>query len=141
MEYIPFTVNFRKIGSCYNGYCFSISIVDSIAVIFFSLGLLITFFVNLYKRRWKYSFKRLDRQLLSIATSIDASGNIICKDLFNLFSIKEKGYKLEELKETISSVLGKNQRDDTLRKTGKAIVFILGKIETNHCLINIDSLV
>lgn len=109
--------------------------------ILFPLDLILTFVKNFYKRRWKYSFKRLDEQFLSIATSVDASGNVICKDLFDLFSIKEKGYKLEELKETISSVLGKNQRDDTLRKTGKAIVFILGKIETNHCLISIDSLV
>lgn len=112
-----------------------------LASILFPLGLLITFAVNLYKRRWKFSFKRLDQQLLSIATSVDTSGNVICKDLFNLILIKESGYQFGNRKETISSVLGKNQRDKTLTRTGNVIVFILDKIETDHCLISIDSLV
>lgn len=112
-----------------------------LASILFPLGLLITFVVNLYKRRWKFSFKRLDQQLLSIATSIDSSGNVVCKDLFNLTLIQKGGYQFGNRKETISSVLGKNQRDETLTKTGKIIVFILDKIETDHCLISIDSLV
>lgn len=112
-----------------------------LASILFPLGLLITFVINLYKRRWKFSFKRLDQQLLSIATSVDTSGNVICKDLFNLVLIKKSGYQFGNRKETISSVLGKNQRDGTLTKLGKAVVFVLDKIEDNHCLISIDNLV
>jgi len=112
-----------------------------LATILYPLGLALTFIINLYKRRWKFSFKRLDQQFLSIATSIDASGNVICKDLFNLILIKKGGYEFGKRKETISSVLGKNQRDKTLTSTGKVIVFILDKIETDHCLISIDSLV
>lgn len=112
-----------------------------LAMLLFPLGLLLTFFVNLYKRRWSFSFKRLDQQFLSIATSIDASGNVVCKDLFNLILIKKGGYDFGKRKETISSVLGKNQRDDTLTNTGKAVAFILDKIDPNHCLKSIDSLV
>lgn len=112
-----------------------------LAAILYPLGLALTFIINLYKRRWKFLFKRLDQQFLSIATSIDASGNVICKDLFNLVLIKKGGYEFGKRKETISSVLGKNQRDKTLTRTGKVIVFILDKIETDHCLISIDSLV
>lgn len=56
-----------------------------LSALLFPLGLLLTFFVNLYKRRWSFSFKRLDQQFLSIATSIDASGNVVCKDLFKLY--------------------------------------------------------
>lgn len=112
-----------------------------LALMLFPLGLMVTFVINLYKRRWKLSFKRLDQQFLSIATSVDASGNVICKDLFNLILIKKGGYEFGNRKETISSVLGKNQRDKTLTRTGKVIVFILDKIETDHCLISIDSLV
>ncbi|MCC9072441.1 hypothetical protein LNQ49_12695 [Flavobacterium sp. F-65] len=112
-----------------------------LASLLFPVGLFFTFAVNLYKRRWKFSFKRLDAQLLTIATSVDTSGNVICKDLFNLLLIKKGGYEFGKRKETISSVLGKNQRDETLTKTGRFIVFILDKIETDHCLISIDSLV
>jgi len=112
-----------------------------LASLLFPLGLLITFFINLYKRRWRFSVKRLDEQFLSIATSIDASGNVVCKDLFNLILIKKDGYQFGKRKETISSVLGKNQRDGTLTNTGKVIAFILDKIDTDHCLKSIDSLV
>ena len=112
-----------------------------LAMLLFPLGLLITFFINLYKRRWSFSFKRLDQQFLSIATSIDASGNVVCKDLFNLILIKKGGCEFGNRKETISSVLGKNQRDNTLTGIGKGVAFILDKIDPNHCLKSIDSLV
>ena len=110
-----------------------------LASILFPLGLIITFIINLYKRRWKFSFRRLDAQFLSIATSIDASGNVVCKDLFNLILKKKGGVEFGNRKETISSVLGKNQRDGTLTYTGKGVAFILDKIDTNHCLKSIDS--
>lgn len=112
-----------------------------LAVLLFPLSLLITFFINLYKRRWKFSFKRLDEQFLSIATSVDASGNVVCKDLFNLLLIKKGGYEFGKRKETISSVLGKNQRDNTLTSVGKGVAFVLDKIDTDHCIKSIDSLV
>ena len=35
--------------------------------------------------------------------------------------------------ETISSVLGKNQLKGTLTRTGKALVWVLDKIDKNHC--------
>lgn len=111
------------------------------AFILFPVGLMITFFVNLYKRRWKFSFSRLDDQFLSIATSIDTSGNVVCKDLFNVCLKKKNGYEFGKRKETISSVLGKNQRDKTLTFMGKSIAFILDKIDKNHCAKSIDDLV
>jgi hypothetical protein len=112
-----------------------------LAGLLFPFGLIITFFINLYKRQWKLSFKRLDDQFLSIATSVDASGNVVCKDLFNLVLIQKGGYEFGKRKETISSVLGKNQRDGTLTTIGKSVAFILDKIDPNHCFNSIDSLV
>jgi 8-oxo-dGTP diphosphatase len=112
-----------------------------LSFLLFPLGLILTFFINLYKRRWQFSFKRLDQQFLSIATSIDASGNVVCKDLFNLILIQKGSYEFGNRKETISSVLGKNQRDGTLTGIGKGVTFILDKIDPNHCVKSIDSLV
>lgn len=109
-----------------------------LSAILFPIGLLITFFKNLYKRRWKFSFKRLDEQLLSIATSIDASGNVVCKDLFNLCLIKKKGYLFGNRKETISSALGKNQLYGTLTWCGILIAGLLDIIDKNHCFKSID---
>lgn len=108
------------------------------AFVLYPVGLIITFIINLYKRKWKFSFKRLDDQFLAIATSIDASGNVVCKDLFNMCLIKKGGYEFGNRKETISSALGKNQRDVNLTLAGKAVAFILDKIDTDHCLKSID---
>ncbi|WP_163401398.1 hypothetical protein [Flavobacterium fluviatile] len=112
-----------------------------LASILFPIGLAITFVINLYRRRWKFSFKRLDQQFLSIATSVDTSGNVICKDLFNLILIKKGGYQFGNRKETISSVLGKNQRDGTLTKLGIKVCNVLDWWDENHCYNSIDSLV
>jgi hypothetical protein len=111
------------------------------AFILFPFGLVVTFVINLYKRKWKFSFRRLDEQFLSIATSIDASGNVVCKDLFNLCLKHASGYEFGKRKETISSVLGKNQRDNTLTGLGKGVAFILDIIDKNHCYKSIDDLV
>jgi 8-oxo-dGTP diphosphatase len=112
-----------------------------LAMLLFPLGLLITFFINLYKKRWRMALLRLDRQFLSIATSVDASGNVVCKDLFNLLLIKKEGYKFGNRKETVSSVLGKNQRDGTLTGIGEWVVKKLDGIDENHCFNSIDIMV
>ena len=43
------------------------------------------------------------------------------------------GYQFGVIGETISSALGKNQRDKTLTTTGKILVFILDFLDENHC--------
>ena len=112
-----------------------------LSMILYPIGLATTFSLNLYKRRWKHSFKRLDKQFLSIATSVDTSGNVVCKDLFNLCLKQKSGYEFGKRKETISSVLGKNQRDNSLTRIGRLIAFVLDKIDQNHCANSIDELV
>jgi hypothetical protein len=104
----------------------------------FPFGLLTTFITNLWKRKLRYSFKRLDNQFLAIATSIDASGNVVCMDLFNLLLKQKTGYSFGNRRETISSVLGKNQRDGTLTKLGVFVAYVLDKIDKNHCFKSID---
>ncbi|MBL7868897.1 MAG: hypothetical protein JNM71_12855 [Flavobacterium lindanitolerans] len=112
-----------------------------LAALLFPFGLLFTLIVNLYKRKWKFSFARLGEQNLSIATSIDTSGNVVCKDLFDLTLRTKSGYRFGKRKETISSVLGKNKRDKTLTRTGKAVANILDFLDENHCLNSIDEVV
>lgn len=112
-----------------------------LSLLFYPTAIIITIFVNLYKRKWKLALKKVDAQFLSIATSIDASANVVCKDMFNVILKQHNGYGFGKRKETISSVLGKNQRDRTLKLSGKLLVFILDKIDPKHCLKSIDNLV
>lgn len=69
----------------------------------------------------------------STALNIDIWANKEYRTLWNKMLIVEKGYKFGKDAETISSALGKNERDETLTTTGKYLVKILNKIDENHC--------
>jgi hypothetical protein len=74
----------------------------------------------------------------SSAVNIDKFGNREFSTLFNKILKTDKGYSFRNIDETISSVLGKNERNNTLTKIGKALVWILDKIDANHALKSID---
>ena len=67
------------------------------------------------------------------AINLDKYGNREFRTFFNRFFRTEKGYPFGNERETISSALGKNERDGTLSKCGKIMVFILDKLDKNHC--------
>jgi hypothetical protein len=69
----------------------------------------------------------------STALSIDIFANREFRASWNKFLRKSNGYSFGKLNETISSVLGKNQRDGTLTKTGIILCWILDKIDKDHC--------
>ena len=74
----------------------------------------------------------------STAISIDKFGNREFRTLLNKTLILESGYKFGDITETSSGVLGKNERDKTLSKTGKILVWILDKLDKNHAQKSID---
>lgn len=67
------------------------------------------------------------------AINIDKFGNREFRTLWNITLRKEAGYKFGNPEETISSALGKNERDGTLTITGKILVFFLNIIDKDHC--------
>ena len=68
------------------------------------------------------------------AINIDRFGNREFRFSLNKYLITEKSPdRFGNIEETISSVLGKNQRDKTLSKFGKMICFILDKLDKEHC--------
>ena len=114
-------------------------IVLSIAIIllYLFLPIVIIFYIIKYlltgnKRELKVWFYRSARE-------IDVFANVIGSDLFNAIFIVDQGYKFGNPKETISSVLGKNQRDKTLSLAGDGLRRILDLIDENHCLNSINS--
>jgi hypothetical protein len=74
----------------------------------------------------------------STAVNIDIFANREFRTLWNKTLITKDGYKFGQL-ETISSVLGKNQRDKTLSKIGKSLCWILDKIDKEHCKKSINN--
>ncbi len=73
----------------------------------------------------------------SSAINLDKFGNREFRTLFNKTLVN--GYQFGNVNETISSVLGKNERDNTLTRFGKIIVWILDKLDKNHCFKSIDN--
>jgi hypothetical protein len=74
----------------------------------------------------------------SSAVSLDKFGNREFRTLFNKVLILENGHPFGDIGETISGVLGKNERDQTLTKAGKILVWILDKLDKNHAFKSID---
>ena len=67
------------------------------------------------------------------ALSIDIWANFEFRTLWNTQLRIDGGYEFGRENETISSALGKNQRDNTLTNCGKILVAILDFFDENHC--------
>lgn len=107
-------------------------ILANVAILLFILIEPISFvYVNFIKER--FNWKRLSGYWRSFAVAVDRFGNYQYRSLFNRFLIQENGYQFGDFRETISSALGKNERDATLTNTGEKLVKILNKIDPDHC--------
>lgn len=74
----------------------------------------------------------------SSAITIDKLANREFRTLWNKKLRTESGYKFGAENETISSALGKNQRNGTLTKTGNRLVKVLDFFDKNHCFNSIN---
>ncbi|MDV4026821.1 hypothetical protein CMT52_21100 [Elizabethkingia anophelis] len=107
-------------------------ILPFIAIILFVILEPFSFvYVVFWKKR--FMFSRISGYFRQFAVDIDRFGNHHFRSFFNANLIQVTGYKFGDFRETISSVLGKNQRDKTLTKTGKILVSILDFIDKEHC--------
>lgn len=103
------------------------------AVIIFLPLQLINFIVVLWVFRKKRSFlKNINEYFYQLAYDIDRYGNRNLRTLWNNTLIKKEGFKFGDERETISSVLGKNEYIGKLTFLGKKLVWILDKIDNNH---------
>lgn len=75
---------------------------------------------------------------LSTALNLDIFANREFRALWNSTLKKPNGYKFGHFNETISGVLGKNKRENTLSCIGKALAFTLDTLDENHCINSID---
>ena len=76
----------------------------------------------------------------STALSIDIWANFEFRTLWNTKLRINGGYEFGKIGETISSALGKNQRDKTLTICGKILVAILDFLDKNHCIKSIKEI-
>jgi hypothetical protein len=95
-----------------------------LSIILFPIGFIISMF---YPNRKKY--------LYNIALGIDQLGNIVCAKLFNLTLIYSPSiHKFGNEDETISGVIGKNKRANTLTVLGRLLDKLLDTIDKDHSI-------
>ena len=113
-----------------------------VAVLLFSvlapIGVLYGLGASFFQVKIREGFKKISGYFMSIAVSIDQSGNVFCKELFNDALIGLKGHSFGNEDETISSVLGKNKISNTLTWVGKSLDWLLNLFEKNHSVISIE---
>lgn len=72
---------------------------------------------------------------MNTAVNLDRFGNYEFRTLWNAVLIcKNSTHRFGDFRETISSVLGKNQRAGTLSATGRALAALLDWIDEGHCV-------
>lgn len=82
-----------------------------------------------------FRFTHISSYLFRVAITIDMLGNVLGAGFLDfLFLKKHPIYKFGKIDETISKVLGMNQWSNHLSTFGKCLVWILDKIEDDHCL-------
>jgi hypothetical protein len=113
---------------------FLVSVI--LSAVMYPLALLASIIINVLHP--KTALDKLNQQFVDIAVSVDVTGNVVCDDLMNQIWIKKDGYKFGNRKETISSVLGKNQLTHKLTWLGWIIAKTLDVIEKDHCFNSID---
>lgn len=86
-----------------------------------------------------FNWQRLFGYWRNSAVSWDRYGNYQYRSFWNATLITKKGYEFGDFRETISSVLGKNERDGTLSKLGIILTKILNKLDKDHCKNSINN--
>lgn len=102
------------------------------------LGMVYTILKLSFRLKFGVLFRVSNGYFYRFALAIDQMGNVAMQDLFNDILIAKHGYPFGDVDETISSVLGKNERDGTLAGLGKILVKILNFIDPNHALNSIE---
>lgn len=100
---------------------------------------------------FKHGFS--NQYFLETAVDLDKFGNRNFRTFLNSTMAKDKikhwdserymiieSYKFGDIRETISSALGKNEREGTLTLFGKSVCNILNFLDKNHCQKSIKEL-
>lgn len=107
-------------------------------ILFFPLTIL-NILIVLYKNiKTKGFFGVIDDYFYEGAIDIDKFANHNFRTLWNVILRTKGGYEFGNKNETISSALGKNQRDGTLSLLGIGLAKLLDTIDKKHCYKSIN---
>lgn len=105
----------------------------------FIIGVLTEILFSIITLRWKKGIKEANKFFLRMAVSLDMFGNVVNARFLQLTMTKKGGYLFGEYGQTVSFVLGMNARTKKLTWFGRFIVWVLDKLDKNHCEKAIES--
>ena len=108
-------------------------------IFLFSLGILYKFVALAFSIKEKRVEEFLADTFINLALSIDLSGNVVCKEFFDILLRKKEGFAFGLPDMTISECLGINQANKTLTFWGRILTKILDKIDPQHCFNSINA--
>ena len=85
------------------------------------------------------TWKSVDTYFYYNALDFDHFANHNFKTVFNKFLVKKGCHQFGDFRETVSSVLGKNQKTNTLTKSGRWLANTLDYFDPDHCQNSINN--
>lgn len=111
-----------------------LTVALALGAVLIPVGIAFTVIQAIRQRSWRKIVGYLDKSAGALALAVDHFGNTVCRDLFNALFIKGNCHDFGNIKETISSVLGRNYRYGTLTRAGKLLVWLLDWIDPDHVI-------
>jgi hypothetical protein len=113
---------------------FIVSII--LGAVFFGISLVLTPIYYILTFKWKTGAKKLDRYFYLCALGVDQLGNVLTSQVLNKALLKGKP-QYESLyfgnpDDTISYIIGQNKYGNNLTRIGKAIDWVLHKLDPYH---------
>ncbi len=110
-----------------------ITLIAVIGLLLIPLGLLFSFTRAFFTVQWN-PFPKFKLYINALGVALSQLLNTTCSELFNEVLITADGMAFGNPDFTTSATLGANQQERTLKPLGKAFVWVLDKVEKNHCI-------
>lgn len=110
-----------------------ITLIAVVGLLLIPIGMLFSFTRAFLTVQWN-PLPKFWVYVKSLGVALSQLLNATCSELFNDILITRDGMAFGNPEYTTSATLGANQQEDTLKPLGKAFVWVLDKVDPNHCI-------
>jgi len=110
-----------------------ITLIAVVGLLLIPIGMLFSFTHAFLTVQWN-PFPKLYAYINTLGVALSQLLNTTCSELFNDILITNDGFKFGNPDFTTSATLGMNQQEETLKPLGKAFVWVLDKVDKDHCI-------
>lgn len=100
--------------------------------------LVLGIFYSATKFTFSLNFNKLNNYFFNVSLALDKLANVVLGFIMNDLLLKTDGYLFGNGYETMSAVFGKNKKLHKLNMAGRAIAWILDKIQPDHVEVAVE---